>query len=94
MGSGRNSKLSKFLAYPPVSKGSHYKQSGKSGELLSHYKSMGVFFDIQSADNYEVGSRIWPKFKLVRDITHVLLTYKSKMDLTDSDQEKVETSIF
>ena len=55
---------------------------------------MGVFFRRSRADNSVVGDLIWPKFELVRDIMHVLLTYKFKMDLINSDQEKVATSIF
>ena len=61
---------------------------------LSHYKSMGVFFRCSRADNSVVGGPSWPKFELVRDIMHVLITYKSNMDLINSDREKVATSIF
>ena len=46
------------------------------------------------ADNSVVGGPSWPKFELVRDIMHVLITYKSKMDLINSDREKVATLIF
>ena len=55
---------------------------------------MGVFFRCLRADNSVVGGRIWPKFELVRDIMHVLVTYKFKMDLIKSDREKVATSDF
>ena len=54
---------------------------------------MGVFFRRSRADNSVVGGPIWPKFELVRDIMHVLVTYKFKMDLINSDREKVATSI-
>ena len=50
---------------------------------------MGVFFRRSRADNSVVGGPIWPKFELVRDIMHVLVTYKFKMDLINSDREKV-----
>ena len=53
---------------------------------------MGVFFRRSRADNSVVGGQIWPKF--VRDIMHVLVTYKFKIDLINSDREKVATSIF
>ena len=56
--------------------------------------SMGVFFRRSRADNSVVGGPIWPKFELIRDIMHVLFTYKFKMDLINSDREKVATSIF
>ena len=55
---------------------------------------MGVFFRRSRADNAVVGGPIWQKFELVRDIKHVLITYKFKMDLIYSDREKVATSIF
>ena len=55
---------------------------------------MGVFSRCSRADNSVVGGPIWPKFELIRDIMHVLVTYKFKMDLINSDREKVATSIF
>ena len=55
---------------------------------------MGVFFRRSGAVNSVVGGPIWPKFKLVRDIIDVLVTYKFKMDLINSNREKVATSIF
>ena len=55
---------------------------------------MGVFFRRSGAVNSVVGGPIWPKFKLVRDIMDVLVTYKFKMDLINSNREKVATSIF
>ena len=61
---------------------------------LSHYKSMGVFFRCSMADNSVVGGSSWLKFELVRDIMYVLITYKFKMDLINSNREKVATSIF
>ena len=63
-------------------------------ETPSHYKSVGVFFRRSGAVNSVVGGPIWPKFKLVRDIMDVLVTYKFKMDLVNSNREKVATSIF
>ena len=55
---------------------------------------MGVFFRCSRADNSVVGGPSRPKFELVRDIMHVLITYKFKMDLFNSDRVKVTTSIF
>ena len=51
---------------------------------FSHYKSMGNFLDAQGP--------IWPKFELVRDFMHVLVTCKYKKDLNKNNQEKVATS--
>ena len=58
-----------------------------------HYKSMGVFFRCSRADNFVVCGPIWPKFKSVQDNTHVLVTYKFKMDRINSNREKGVTSI-
>ena len=55
---------------------------------------MGVFLRRSRAANSLVGGPIWPKFKLVRDFMDVLVTYKFKMDLINSNREKVATSIF
>ena len=57
---------------------------------------MGVFFRCSRADtcNYVVGGPIWPKFELVQDNMHVLVTYKFKMDRINSNREKGMTSIF
>ena len=63
-------------------------------ETPSFPKSMGVIFRSSGAVNSVVGGPIWPKFKLVRDIMDVLVTYKFKMDLINSNREKVATSIF
>ena len=43
------------------------------------------------AANSVVSSLIWPKFKLMRDFMHVLITCKYKKDWIKSNQEKVET---
>ena len=50
---------------------------------------MGVFFRRSRADNSVVGGPIWPKFELVRDIMHVLVTYKFKIG---SDQQRPRKS--
>ena len=55
---------------------------------------MGVFFRCSRADNSVVGGPIWPKFELVPDNMHVLVTYKSKMNWINSNREKGVTSIF
>ena len=55
---------------------------------------MGLFFRRSGAVNSVVGGPIWPKFKLVRDIMDVLVTYKFKMDLINSNREKGATSDF
>ena len=43
---------------------------------LSHYKYMG-YFRRSRADNSIVCGPIWPKFELVLEVMHVLVTYKS-----------------
>ena len=59
---------------------------------FSHYKYMGFFFRHSRAANFVVSGPIWPKFELVRDFMHVLITCKYKMDRIKNNREKVETS--
>ena len=42
---------------------------------FSHYNSMGNFLD---AANSVVSGPIWPKFELIRNLMHVLVTCKYK----------------
>ena len=72
----------------------YQKQPRKSGYTIFHYKSMGLSFRRSRADNSIVSVPIWPKFKLLLDIMHVIDTYKFKTDWINSNQEKVATSIF
>ena len=59
---------------------------------FSHYKSMGNFLDAQGQlANSVVSSPIRPKFELVQDFMHVLITCKYKKDRIKSNREKVET---
>ena len=53
---------------------------------FSHCKSMEIFRRSRAA-NSVVRCRIWPKFDLVRDIMHVLVTCKYKKDRIKSNQE-------
>ena len=46
------------------------------------------------AANSLVGGLIWPKFELIQDIWHVLITCKFEKDRINSNGEKVVTSIF
>ena len=57
---------------------------------FSHYKSMGNFRRSRAA-NSVVSGPTWPKFELVRDFMHVLVTCRYKKDLIKSNREKVET---
>ena len=58
---------------------------------FSHYKSMGNFLDFKAA-NSVVSGPICPKFELVRDFMHGLITCKYKKDQIKTNREKVETS--
>ena len=60
--------------------------------VFSHYKSMGNFLDAQGQLTPLVSSPIWPKFEIVRDFMHVLVTCKYKKDRIKNSREKVETS--
>ena len=55
---------------------------------------MGIFFQRSRAANSVVDSPIWPKFELIQDIMHVLITCKFEKDRINSNGEKVVTSIF
>ena len=52
----------------------------------------GNFFRCSRAANSVVSGPIWPKFELVRDFMHVLVTCKHKKDRIKNNREKVETS--
>ena len=55
---------------------------------------MGIFFRRSKAANSVVGGPIWPKFELIQDIMHVLITCKFEKDWINSNGEEVVTSIF
>ena len=59
---------------------------------FSHYKPMGNFLERSRAANFVFSGPIWPKFELVRDFMHVLITCKYKNDWIKNNREKVETS--
>ena len=60
---------------------------------FSHYKSMGIFSDAQGQLTV-IGGPIWPKFELIQDIMHVLITCKFEKDRINSKGEKVVSRIF
>ena len=59
-----------------------------------HYKSMGVFLRRTRAANSVVGGPIWPKFELIYNIMHVLVTSKFENDRINISGDYVMTSIF
>ena len=59
---------------------------------FSHYKYMGIFLDLKSSGVVSGGGPIWPKFELVWDFIHVLVSGKYKKDRIKNNREKVETS--
>ena len=70
------------------------KQPRKSGYTVFSIISICGIFRRSRADNSLVHGPIWPKFELILDGMHVLITCKFKMDQMNSNREKVETSIF
>ena len=54
--------------------------------------SLWEIFQTSRAANSVVSGPIWPKFELVRDFMHILVTCKYKKDRIKSNREKVETS--
>ena len=53
--------------------------------------SLWEIFRCSRAANSVVSGPIWPKFKIVWDFMHVLITYKYKKDQIKGNREKVET---
>ena len=63
-----------------VSKGSNQKQQRKSGNTIFPIISLlGISKTLKGA-NSVVGDPIWPKFELIHNIMHVLVTSKSEKD--------------
>ena len=76
-------------------KGSDQKQPRKSDDFVFPIISLWDFFFRRSrAANSVVVGQIWPKFELIQDIMHVLITCKFENDRINSNGEKVVTSIF
>ena len=81
--------------YMKVSKGSNQKQQRKSGNtIFPIIRSMGVFLRRSRAANSVVGDQIWPKFELIHNIMHVLVTSKFEKDRININRDYVMTSIF
>ena len=70
------------------------KQPRKRDEFVFPIISLWDFFPTLKAANSVVGGPIWPKFELIQDIMHVLITCKFEKDRINSNGEKVVTSIF
>ena len=70
------------------------KNEGASMETaFSQYKSVENFLDAQGQLTLiAVSGPIWPKFELVQDFMHVLITCKYKKDRIKNNLEKVATS--
>ena len=81
--------------YMKVSKGSNQKQQRKSGNtIFPIIRSIGVFLRRSRAANSVVGGPIWPKFELIHNIMHVLVTCKFEKDQININRDYVMTSIF
>ena len=81
--------------YMKVSKGSNQKQQRKSGNtIFPIIRSIGVFLRRSRAANSVVGGPIWPKFELIHNIMHVLVTSKFEKDRININRDYMITSIF
>ena len=81
--------------YMKVSKGANQKQQRKSGNtIFPIIRSIGVFLRRSRAANSVVGGPIWPKFELIHNIMHVLVTSKFEKDRININRDDVMTSIF
>ena len=77
--------------YMKVSKGSNQKQQRKSGTIFPIIRSIGVFLRRSRAANSVVGV---PKFELIHNIMHVLVTSKFEKDRININRDYVMTWIF
>ena len=80
--------------YMKVSKGFNQKQQRKSGNTNFPIRSIGVFLRRSRAANSVVSGPIWPKFELIHNIMHVLVTSKFEKDRININRDYVMTSIF
>ena len=81
--------------YMKVSKRSNQKQQRKSGNtIFPIIRSIGVFLRRSRAANSVVGGPIWPKFELIHNIMHVLVTSMFEKDRININRDYVMTSIF
>ena len=60
---------------------------------FSHYKSVGNFQTLKARNFVESGP-IWPKFEVVREFMHVLITCKFEKDLLKKQQRKGGDIVF
>ena len=51
------------------------------------------FFKHSREDNSAVKGRLWSKFKLIRDVTGVLVTFKNKEDPNKNEGARVATTL-
>ena len=61
---------------------------------IKKIKSMGVFLRRSRAANSVVGGPIWPKFELIHNIMHVLVTSKFDKNRININRDYMMTSIF
>ena len=81
--------------YMKVSKGSNQKQQRKNGNtIFPIIRSIGLFLRCSRAAYPVVGGLIWPKFELIHNIMHVLVTSKFEKDRININRDYVMTSIF
>ena len=78
--------------YMKVSKGSNQKQQRNT--IFPIIRSIGVCLRRSRAANSVVGGPIWPKFELIHNIMHVLVTSKFEKDRININGDYVMTSIF
>ena len=83
-----------FLLYESIKRIQSKTTEKKWKHHFSHYKSMGVFLRRSRAANSVVGGPIRPKFKLIHNIMHVLVTSKFEKDRININGDYVMTLIF
>ena len=86
--------LNACSCYMKVSKASNQKQQRKSGNtIFPIMRSIGVFLSRSRAANSVVGGPTWPKFELIHNIMHVLVTSKFEKDRININRDYVMTVV-
>ena len=90
-----SSKLSCMSSLPASMKWIRSRTAEKMWQHhFTHYKSMGIFFRRSRAAISAVSGQIWPSFKFLRALMHVIITCKYEKNRIKNSREKVATPFF
>ena len=92
VGSGRNSNSFEILWLPLLLPRIKKIRNKNEGARVATTQNTD-FFTQSSADNSAVKGRIWPKFKLIRDVIAILVTSKYEEDPIKVEGARVATTL-